>query len=246
VDVEINDPVAGSFPLKCVSFDATVLHLWVHDFSRLSLELSPPEIILYMNMFMGWMRESIEQEGVSVVERFLDSSVVLLFSTRFGSANPFFDALRTARWLGDHDGLLFKPDMGIASGEVAAGFTGTPKEYAASVFGRPLLLAAASARMKPLGDMAARITFPEAEWQGFSLDEVFPLREMECRGKERMREPSAWQLGDPRSVDFPGIGETELRDICSFVPWVATVSAREKAREWFGRIKANGYYKPQK
>jgi len=67
--------------------------------------------------------------------------------------------------------------MGIASGEVAAGFTGTPKEYAASVFGRPLLLAAASARMKPLGDMAARITFPEAEWQGFSLDDFHRLSE---------------------------------------------------------------------
>lgn len=246
VDVEVNDPVAGRFPLKCVEFEATVLHLWIHDFSRLSLDLSPVEILLYLNMFMGWMRESIEQEGVWVVERFLDSSVILLFSQRFGSQNPFFDALRTARWLGDHDELLFKPDMGIASGQVAAGFAGTPKEYAASVFGRPLLLAAASARMKPAGEMAASVTFPAREWQGFSLDDVFPSMEDHRKRRGKMAEPSQWQLGNPRTVDFPGIGKTELRDIASFVPWIPTVSARDKAREWFGQIKANGFYKDKR
>ncbi len=45
-----------------------------------------------------------------------------------------------------------------------AGFTGTPGEYTASVFGRPLILAAGCARLKPRGDVASLITFPAAEW----------------------------------------------------------------------------------
>lgn len=243
VDVEIDDDAAGCFPLKCVEFDATVLYIGVHDFSRLSLDLSPPEILIYLNMFLVWMRDSLERERFCVVERFLDSAIVLLFSKQFGSEDPFLDALRTARWLGDNDELLFSPDIGIASGRVAAGFAGTPKEFTGSVFGRPVLLAAASSRMKPPEEMASCITFPEVEWQGRSFQEAFPPLEFEHPEQGRVRQPPTWQLGEPRAVDFPGLGRTELRDIANFVHWMPKATARAKAREWFSMIKAKGFYK---
>jgi class 3 adenylate cyclase len=243
VDVEIDDEAAGCFPMKCVEFDATVLYVGVHDFSRLSLDLSPPEILIYLNMFLVWMRDSLERERFCVVERFLDSAIVLLFSKRFGSEDPFLDALRSARWMGDHDELQFSPDMGIASGRVAAGFAGTPKEFTGSVFGRPVLMAAAASRMKPKGEMASCITFPAGEWQGRSLQEAFPPMEFEHPEKGHVKQPPIWQLGEPRAVDFPGLGRTELRDIANFVHWMPKATAREKAREWFSMIKAKGFYK---
>jgi hypothetical protein len=243
VDVEIDDGDAGCFPLKCIEFEATVLYVGVHDFSRLSLELSPPEILIYLNMFLVWMRNSLDGERICVIERFLDNAIVLLFSKRFGSEDPFLDALRTARWMGDNDELLFSPDMGIASGRVAAGFAGTPKEFTGSVFGRPVLMAGACSRIKPAGEMASCITFPAVEWNGRTLHEVFPPLEFEHPEQGRVRQPPTWKLGEPRSVEFPGMGKTELRDIANFVHWMPKASAREKAREWFAMIRAKGFYK---
>jgi hypothetical protein len=243
VDVEIDDESAGCFPLKCVEFDATVLYVGVHDFSRLSIDLSPPEILIYLNMFLVWMRDSLEREKFCVVERFLDSAVLLLFSKRFGSEEPFLDALRTARWMGEHDELLFRPDMGIASGRVAAGFAGTPKEFTGAVFGRPVLIAAACARMKPEGEMASCITFPDSEWQGRTIREAFPPFEFEHPEQGKVRQPPTWRLGERRSVDLPGIGRTELRDVANFVHWMPAATAHEKAREWFAMIRSKGFYK---
>ncbi|NTU53513.1 MAG: adenylate cyclase [Chlorobiaceae bacterium] len=243
IDVEIDDESAGCFPLKCIEFEATVLHVGMHDFSRLTLDLSPTEVLIYLNMFLVWMRDSLDRERFCVVERFLDSALVLLFSGKFGSKEPFFDALRAARWMGEHDELLFRPDMGIASGRVAAGFAGTPKEYTGSVFGRPLLLAAACAKMKPPGEMAACITFPESEWQGYSFMELFPPLEFDHPEQGHVRQPSTWKLGEPRSVDFPSMGEVVLRDVASFVHWAPRITARQKAAEWLAMIKAKGFYK---
>lgn len=243
VDVEIDDEAAGCFPLKCIEFDATVLYVGMHDFSRLTLDFSPTEILIYLNMFLIWMRDSLDHERFCVVERFLDSAIVLLFSKKFGSEEPFFDAVRAARWMGEHDELLFTPDMGIASGRISTGFAGTPKEFTGSVFGRPVLLAAACARMKPPGDMAACITFPETEWQGRSFAEIFPPLEFDHPGQGHVRQPSTWKLGEPRSVEFPSLGSVELRDVANFVRWVPKSTAKDKAREWFAMIKAKGFYK---
>jgi hypothetical protein len=133
--------------------------------------------------------------------------------------------------------------MGIASGRISTGFAGTPKEFTGSVFGRPVLLAAACARMKPPGDMAACITFPETEWQGRSFAEIFPPLEFDHPGQGHVRQPSTWKLGEPRSVEFPSLGSVELRDVANFVRWVPKSTAKDKAREWFAMIKAKGFYK---
>jgi hypothetical protein len=244
VDVEVDDEAAGCFPLKCIELDATVLYVGMRDFARLTLDLSPTEILIYLNMFLVWMRDSLAAENFCVVERFLDSAIVLLFSKKFGSEEPFFDAIRAARWMGEHDELRFSPEMGIASGRVSAGFAGTPKEFTGSVFGRPVLLAAACAKMRPRQEeMASCITFPEAEWRGRSFDELFPPLEFDHPEHGHVRQPSTWKPGETRSVDFPSLGRIELRDVGNFVHWPPKITAKEKAREWFARIRAKGYYK---
>ncbi len=243
IDVEIDDPYSGCFSVKGIEFEATVLYAGITDFARLSVELTPAEMLVYLNMFLVWLRESALMERFCVIERFLDNAIVLLFSSRFGSKDPFVDALQAARWMGDHDAMKFCPEIGIASGTVMAGFTGTPKEYSASVFGQPLIIAAGCAKLNRRGDVASLITFPAGEWRERSLAELFQPIEYEHPEKGTVKQPQRWILGDPWEIDFPGVGSFALRDIANFIHSMPSVSAEKKAKEWVELIRAKGYYK---
>ena len=139
--------------------------------------------------------------------------------------------------------MKFCPDIGIASGTVMAGFTGTPKEYSASVFGRPLILAAGCARLKLRGRFDSIITFPAAEWRGRSFEALFSPLATEGSEKGRDRQEPRWRLGEPREVDFPGSGRVALQDIAHIIPSMPSLSAETKVREWMELIRAKGYYK---
>lgn len=243
IDVEIDDHYSGCFSVKGIELEATVLYAGISDFARLSVELSPAGMLVYLNMFLVWMRESSLIEHFCVIERFLDNALVLLFSKRFGSEDPFVDALHVARWMGDHDAMKFCPDIGIASGTVMVGYTGTPKEYSSSVFGPPLILSAGCARLNPRGDVASMITFPAGEWRERSFDDVFQPIEYSHPEKGKTTKPQTWILGDPREVDFPGTGRIALRDIANVIHSMPSVSAEKKAREWVDLIRAKGFYK---
>ena len=243
IDVEIDDQYSGCFSVKGIELEATVLYAGISDFARLSVELSPAEMLIYLNMFLVWMRESSQIERVCVIEKFLDNALILLFSKRFGSEDPFLDALQVARWMGDHDAMKFCPDIGIASGTVMAGFTGTPKEYSTSVYGRPLILAAGCARLNPRGDVASMITFPADEWRTRSLDDVFQPIELDHPEKGKKKQAQTWVIGDPREVDFPGMGRLALRDIANLIHSMPSISAETKSREWVQLIRSKGFYK---
>jgi class 3 adenylate cyclase len=243
IDVELDDESAGSLSLKGIEFEATVLYAGISDFARLSVELSAAEMLLYMNLFFSWASEFAGSERFFVIERFLDNALVLIFSTRFGSGDPFVDALQAARWMGEHDTMKFSPGLGIASGVVMAGFIGTPGKRTASVFGRPLALAAGCARLNPAGDVASSITFPAVEWADRSLETVFQPIEYEHPEKGRVKQPQTWKLGAPREVDFPGTGRLQLRDIANFIHWMPSQGASGKSKEWIRMIRSQGYYK---
>lgn len=243
IDVEIDEERWGPFPVKGIEFGATVLHLGMTGYARLSEKLSPAEMFVLQNMFLSWLRESFAGSRFSVVEKFFGHGALLLFSDRFGSSEPFTDALRTARWLGENDTLKFSPEIGIASGTVMAGFTGGSVNGSVSVCGLPVMLASACAMLNPKVDAAATITLPAAEWKGRSLDDVFPPIEYDHPEKGRVMQPSTWKLGEPRDADLPGIGQLALRDIANFIHWMPSVSASEKAGEWVGLIRSKGFYK---
>ena len=243
VDVEIEDAWSGPFAVKGLEFEGVALYAGVSGFSRLSLELAPSEVLIYENMFLSWIRRLLEKERFCMVERFIDHAVVMLFSTAFGSEDPFLDALQVSRILGENDEPGFGPAIGIASGTVVAGFTGSPGEYIPSVYGRPLMLAAGFAAMKPAGDFAANITFSEDDWRGRSLDRVFPPIEYDHPEKGRVRQPQVWRLGETRLVDIPGTGKVAVRDIANFIHWMSDSTAEKKAKEWFSLIRSKGYYK---
>lgn len=243
VDVEIDDALSGPFAVKGLEVQGAVLYVGLSGFSRLSLEQEPLEVLIYQNMFLSWIRRLLEKERFCIVERFLDHAILMLFSAAFGSEDPFFDALQVSRILGENDEPGFKPSIGIACGTVFAGFGGSPGEYAATVYGRPVALAAGCATIKPEGEYAVSITFPDAEWQGRSLERVFPPLEYDHPEKGRMRQPQTWKLGETRLIDLPGTGKFPVRDIASFVHWMSDATARTKTKEWFSLVHSKGYYK---
>jgi hypothetical protein len=243
VDVEIEDEWSGCFSVKGIELPATILYAGISGFSRLSLELSPSEVLIYVNMFLSWMRESAEHERFCVIQRFLDNALILVFSPKFGSEDAFADAVKVARWMGEHDALRFCPAIGIASGTVAAGFTGTPGGYHASVYGRPVILAAGCSRFRPEGSFASSITFPADEWKGRDFTAVFPPVAIDHPEKGRVTQPQAWHPGKSRNVDIAGMGEVVLQDVVSFIHWMPELSAEKKAREWFSLIRSKGFYK---
>ncbi|MCF8216493.1 MAG: adenylate cyclase [Chlorobium sp.] len=243
VDVEIEDKHAGQLSVKGLEVDGSVLYMSIPGYAGLSLELDPAELLIYQNMFIGWIHRQLEKERFCVVERFFGHTHTMLFSSSFGAADPFLDALRAARILGENDEPGFRPAIGIASGTVVAGFTGSPGEYVADIFGRPLVLAAACAALKPHGDYAARITVTEEEWRGRSLDAAFPPLEYEHPEKGNVRQPQIWQLGDARLIDLPGSGRAAVRDIVNFIHWPTDKTPETQAREWFSLVRSKGFYK---
>lgn len=244
VDVEFDDEAVGLVPLKGVEFEASVLCVGLPDYAGLCLELSPTEQLLYRLLFARWLQHGVESLMGGVVMQQHESGVLLLFTRRSGSADPFADALRAARWIGDNDELLFRPLMGLASGRVAAGFTGFSGAVAGSVFGRAVVMAAACSRLNLQGEMAASVTFPADEWRGRSMAELFPPVEVEQPEEPKVRRPSPWRIGEPRMVELGGFGSCELLDVATFVHSMSAVDARQQVREWFGRIRAAGYYRP--
>ncbi len=72
-----------------------------------------------------------------------------MFSTEFGSEDPFRDAVQAAAATSRHDVHAYRPHVGIASGPVMAAYAGTAFRYNVSVFGAPVALAARCAAVKP-------------------------------------------------------------------------------------------------
>ncbi|MBM3422144.1 MAG: adenylate cyclase [Chlorobi bacterium] len=243
IDVEIDDRLAGPFSIKGLEVDCSVLYMGIPGYAGLSFELDPAELLIYQNMFLGWIHRQLEKERFCIVERFFGHAHIMLFSGAFGSDDPFLDALRAARILGEKDEPGFRPGIGIASGMVVAGFTGSPGEYVTDLFGRPLVLAAACAALKPHGEYAACITVPEEEWRHRSLDAVFPPLEFEHPEKGSVRQPQIWKLGEARLIDFPGTGKIAVRDIANFIHWTTDKTPEAQVREWFGLVRSKGFYK---
>ena len=244
IDVEIEDEWSGSFPVKGVELQATVLYAELTDYYRLSFSMKSSEMLIYVNNFLAWTGKSVDAMDCCVLHRSLDHAVMLVFLNRSGSSDTFSDALRAARWMGEHDVLRFCPRIGIASGQVTAGFTGTAKKFSASVFGKPVILAAAFAGAKVQGDFAMRITVDSEEWGEKKIEELFPPVEYDDPEQGKVKQPQTWELGKERDVEFALAGKKRVRDIASFIHWMPEHSGDKKACDWLREMKRQGFYRP--
>ncbi len=245
IDVVIEHELTGTFPVKGVEFDASVLYVELPDYFRLTLDLQPGALLIHGNMFIAWLERLIERAGVSAVYSIAGSSVLLVFSPVCGSScTPFIDALHVARLMGEHDVFGFHPLTGIASGVVMAGSAFFKHCSRSSFSGRPLFLANACAKVRPAGNFACCITFPVSEWRERMFGEVFSSRvHQNADQKAAYEEPLLWEAGNPRTIEIPGMGGLNVLDIASFIHWNPRDGAEHKASEWFLELQRKGYYR---
>lgn len=243
VDVEIEDEWVGDFTVKGIEMPATVLYVELTEFYRLSFSLHSTEMLIYVNNFLAWISRASQYVEQCLLHRYLDHAFLLVFSEKLGSCDPFSDALKVARWMGEHDVFRFAPRVGVATGLVTAGFTGTSGKFGTSVFGKPVVLATAFAGSKPRGDFASRITVAAQDWGQRTIKEMFPPVEYNDPGQGTVKQPQTWELGEKRDVDFASAGTISVRDIVSFIHWTPENSGEEKARKWFIEMKRQGHYR---
>lgn len=138
-----------SFPVKGREIEATVLFADISGFSTRTLEMAPAEILIYVQNFFGWITAEALHGRPGIVDKYIGDEVMVVFSSEFGSVDPFADAVQAAAAMSRNDVHAYRPHIGIASGPVIVGYAGTATQYNVSVFGAPVALAARCAGVRP-------------------------------------------------------------------------------------------------
>ena len=217
VDVECQDGGGVSFPLKGREIEATVLFADITSFSKQTESLSSTATMLLVNKFIAWMSAEGLANTCGIVDKYIGDEILVVFSNEFGSTDHVLDALGTARRLGEFDEWEFRPHIGLASGTVTVGYTGTPLRYNCTVFGRPVTIAARCAAMHFPEAEGTRILMPAALFRDYTFEEVFPPRVLKdvSTGRES-KLPTPWHMLPPRLL-------TLKDDSFEVLPIVSTV-----------------------
>jgi hypothetical protein len=230
VDGLCDDGWGAKIILKGREIEATILFADISEFSKRTSDLSPSETLHFVNHFMTWITAEAIRGKSCIIDKYIGDEVMLIFSKEFGSEDPFVEAVRTARWIGERDSLSFCPHMGIASGKVIIGYVGTPIKYNCSVFGLPVTVASRCANVQSTKRYSSRIVFPSNLWGQRVFNEIFnPV----IYGDERksVKVPSTWQMLDKRKENLKNLGEIEITEIVNGIVNIPSPSAEDWARE---------------
>lgn len=69
----------------------------ITGFSTRTLDLSPAATLVYVQNFFAWITAEALSGRPGIVDKYIGDEVMVVFSTEFGSENPFVDAARAAR-----------------------------------------------------------------------------------------------------------------------------------------------------
>jgi adenylate cyclase len=123
--------------------DVTVLFVDLSGYTRYSESHSPEEVVAMLNRFFRVVVAVVNREG-GWVNKFEGDAAMCLFGAPQHQPDHADRALRTAaalpREMAHVDGLL-DAGIGVASGEVIAGFVGTPERFEYTVIGDVVNLA---------------------------------------------------------------------------------------------------------
>lgn len=248
LDGQLDDGWGAAFPAKGREIDATVLFCDISAFSRRTLQLNPAETLIFVNQFFAWVTAEAMRSGHGIVDKYIGDEMMIVFSSEFGSADPFKEAVTTARWMGEFDAFSFCPHIGIASGRVIVGYVGTPMKYNCSVFGAPVALAARCAGIKPERTKkrppSCSIVFPATEWGVRDFATVFPPRRYKNPGGSIKERAHPWELRAPRTVPMKNIPDVEIREIVNKAMWVPQQTPEARAKECLTLLREAGRYQP--
>lgn len=243
VDGVLDDGGSEGFPVKGREIEATVLFADISGFSTRTLGMSPAETLIYVQNFFAWITAEALTGRPGIVDKYIGDEVMVVFSTEFGSKDPFVDAVQAAAAMSRHDPLAYRPHMGIASGPVIVGYAGTAFRYNVSVFGAPVALAARCAGIKPAGPAtpSSTIVMPATEWtSGHDLDTVIPPVGNEV-------DFPRFELQPTRELELKGLGKTEIREIHNTGAWFPGpgASAEDRAKDGLAFLRDNNRYWPR-
>jgi len=150
---EVADDLAASgFKLGGHRVQATVMFSDIRDFTTMSELLPPEETIELLNTYYTLMFEAITSHG-GVVNQMIGDGLMAIFGAPLPLADPHGSAVRAAREMIEMIALFNRePDragkpvirigVGIASGSVIAGYTGTDRRATYTCVGDTVNLAA--------------------------------------------------------------------------------------------------------
>lgn len=238
----LDDGLGAKFPVKGREIEAIVLFCDISNFSGRTYDLTPVETLIFVNNFFAWITAEALRGRPGIVDKYIGDEIMVLFSTEFGSKDPFLDAIQTARFMAENDHLNYRPHIGIAAGEVVIGYVGTPVKYSCSIFGRPVAVAARCAGVESDPSYASRIVFPAGLWDGLSLEEVFPpiARETEDGGVSLLSAP--WKVLPSRQVEIKNMPALKVVEIVTTSIHLTSVSAEERARISSKGLREEGSY----
>lgn len=194
-----------------------------------------------MQNYFAWITAEALRGRPGIVDKYIGDEIMVVFSTEFGSKDPFVDAVQAAAAMSRNDVLGFRPRIGIASGPVVVGHAGTALRYNVSVFGAPVALAARCSGVKPdaAAVVSSTIVMPATEWTAtHDLDTVIP------RVGNEVAYPR-FTLQPVRDCEMKGLGKVEVREIYNESLWTPSVSAEDRARRYLQQLRDTGRYWPR-
>ena len=238
IDGHLQNDCCAKFSIKGIELNATILFADITSFSSRTYELSPIENLIFVNNFLGWMSVSGIKDSNGIIDKYIGDEIMVVFANEFGSRNHFTEAVQTAIKMIDNDILNFHPHIGIASGKIIIGYTGTPLKYSCSVFGTPVIIASRCASIK--SKHTNSIFFPSSCWKNeYTLDTVLPSKHL--RKNEEKKE--GWNLCKPRFEKVKSIKDIEVIEIYSEFSHQPKMSATDWAKKHFKILKKSGSYK---
>ena len=191
--------------------------------------------MVFVNRFFAWVTAEALRDSKGIIDKYIGDEMMIVFSSEFGSEDPFQEAVRVARRMGENDFYNYCPHIGIASGRVLVGYVGTPLKYNCSVFGAPVAYANRCAGVKPqrsedsLGSCSIR--FPAKEWGDRDFAKVLTPRIREQSDGSMWDEPFAWKLRAARRVKMKNLGHVTIREIVNSSMFFPQQKPEERARE---------------
>ena len=188
--------------------EVTVLFVDLRGYTRFSERHSPEDVVGMLNRFFSIVVAVVDREG-GWINKFEGDAALCLFGAPQDEPDHAARALRAAasipRELERSDGLL-RAGIGVATGEVIAGFVGTPERFEYTVIGDVVNVASRLcdlAKDEGAGVLATRATIEAAgrpeEWQPAGRIAVRGRREKaEVYSLEPERGPW-WSRVTPRS-----------------------------------------------
>lgn len=169
--------------------DVTVLFVDLRGYTRFSERHSPEQVVSMLNRFFSIVVAVVDREG-GWVNKFEGDAALCLFGAPQDEPDHAARALRAAAAIPRelvHSGEVLRAGIGVATGEVIAGFIGTPERFEYTVIGDVVNVASRLCDMAKDGGTGLLATASTIEAAG-RPEEWQPAGRISVRGRREKAE----------------------------------------------------------